>query len=140
MEVTNGNTVNLTLEVPTLINKLMTNTKPTSKEEEALAEALEEAVVEAEASMEAEALVEDHLKSSTISRIIIITTIIRINPIPMDHLQPSTLTIRAMLHIVTIHHLPEEIGMATMTEIRQSTALQQLMHSLKIPWRACRQW
>ena len=137
MEVTSGNTVNLTLEVPTLINKLMTNTKPTSKEEEALVEVLAEAK-EAEASMEAEALVEDHLKNSTISRIIII---LQISPIQTDHLQQSTLISRAMLYTVTtVHHLPEEISTATITETRQSTALQQLMLSLKILSRACRQW
>ena len=126
MEVTNGNTVNLTLEVPTLINKLMTDTKPTSKEEEALVEALAEVVVEAEASMEAEALVEVHLENSTTNRS---TIIIQISPIQMDRLQLSTQISRAMLLAAIIHHLPEEIGMEIITEMRQSTALQQLMPS-----------
>ena len=114
MEVTNGNTVNLTQEVPTLINKLMIDTKPTSKVEEASVEVLAEAE-EAEASMEAEALVEDHLESSTINRIIILQT----SPIQTDHLQQSTLISRAMLHTVTtVHHLPEEAIMETITEMR----------------------
>ena len=112
------------------MKRLTRDTKPTGTEEEALVE-----VEEAEASMEAEALVEDHLVNNTISRII------PTNPIQMDHLQQSTLISRAMLHTVTtVHHLPEEIGMEIITEMRQSIVLQQLMHSYKIPWKAWRQW
>ena len=116
MEDTRGNIVNLTPGVPTLINKLMTNNKQASKEE-ALVEAL------AEASMEAGALVEVHLESSTTNK----ST--RINPIQTDHLQQSTPISRVTLLTAIIHHLPEEIGMVIITEIRQSTALQQLMPS-----------
>ena len=90
-----------------------------------MAEASAEAVVEAEASMEAEALVEVHLENSTTNR----SATIQISPIQMDHLQQFTLISRAILLTAIIHLLPEEIGMEIVTEMRQSTVLQQLMPS-----------
>jgi len=118
MEATSGNTANLTPEASTLISKRMTVTKPTSKEE-ALAEA-----GEAEASMEAEeeALGEVHLENNTISRTTI-NTITRTSLTQMVHHLLSRQINTAMLcTATTVHHLPEEVGMATTTETRQLIA------------------
>ena len=120
VEDTSGSIANSTPEASTLIRRLTIDTKPTDKEEEALAEAVAAATEDMEAEALEEALEEAHLESNTTNRsITIITNMIK--PMLMGHHQPFTQTNPVMQRIATTacHLLLEEDGIANhITETR----------------------
>ena len=114
MEDTNGSNANSTQEAPTLIRRLMTDTKPmaadavTNKVEEAEASKAEEAEASKEEDIREEVA---HLETSITNRITKMTN--------MVHHPPFTLISRVMPHPVTHQTSQMDLDMAIIiTEMR----------------------